>query len=461
MSDKPLISKNFQRLFGTLGVLAISSFSPTASALDLLQIYRLAITHDASYLAAQAAADAGREALPQALAPLLPSLSVSASGFQNKLDQSSPSALGELITYHKNYNSSNLSWNLRQPIYRKYQFAQYGQAKAQVEGVEATLDKEGQDLVSRVAAAYFDALLAEDQLSLVLAQQATYAEQLKAAQRSLSAGEGTRTDIDEAQARYDMTLATELEARQRVTFARRQLQVYINQPVTALSPLDEQQLQLIPPNPILLDDWISRGEETNPELRNLKAQREVVQQQIEKALAGHYPTLDLIAQQSRSVSENVLAPSSQYTNLQVGLQLTIPIYGGGGVNSSVREARANREKIEQQYEATRRNLGLQVQKEFQSITEGIARVRALEQARRSAEQAFYSTQKGVLAGTRMSIDVLNAEQQRINVLRDLAQARYQYLTARIRLLALVGGLNDEEVSVVNGYLKSANVALSN
>jgi len=116
MSDKPLISKNFQRLFGTLGVLAISSFSPTASALDLLQIYRLAITHDASYLAAQAAADAGREALPQALAPLLPSLSVSASGFQNKLDQSSPSALGELITYHKNYNSSNLSWNLRQPI---------------------------------------------------------------------------------------------------------------------------------------------------------------------------------------------------------------------------------------------------------------------------------------------------------------------------------------------------------
>jgi outer membrane protein/protease secretion system outer membrane protein len=204
----------------------------------------------------------------------------------------------------------------------------------------------------------------------------------------------------------------------------------------------------------VLEEWIERGEETSPELRNLKAQREVVQQQIEKALAGHHPTLDLIAQQSRSVSENVLAPSSQYTNLQIGLQLTIPIYAGGGVNAAVREARANREKIDQQHEAARRNLGLQIQKEFQSVTEGIARVRALEQARRSAEQAFYSTQKGVLAGTRMSIDVLNAEQQRINVLRDLAQARYQYLIARIRLLALVGGLNDEEVARVNGYLKS-------
>jgi TolC family type I secretion outer membrane protein len=454
MADTTPIPRALQRLFGTLGILALTSFSPTSLALDLLQIYRLAVTNDASYLAARAAADAGREAVPQALAQLLPNFSLNASGFQNRLEQSAPNILGDSVTSKKNYDSSNLSWNLRQPIYRKQQFAQYEQAKAQVESVEATLDKDGQDLVTRVAGAYFDALLAEDQLSLVLAQKTSYAEQLKAAKRSLEAGEGTRTDIDEAQARYDMTLATELEASQRVKFARRQLQVYVNQPIHSLALLDEQQLQLIPPNPAVLEEWIERGEETSPELRNLKAQREVVQQQIEKALAGHHPTLDLIAQQSRSVSENVLAPSSQYTNLQIGLQLTIPIYAGGGVNAAVREARANREKIDQQHEAARRNLGLQIQKEFQSVTEGIARVRALEQARRSAEQAFYSTQKGVLAGTRMSIDVLNAEQQRINVLRDLAQARYQYLIARIRLLALVGGLNDEEVARVNGYLKS-------
>jgi outer membrane protein/protease secretion system outer membrane protein len=454
MPDTTPIPRTLQRLLGTLGVLALTSFSPTALALDLLQIYRLAVTNDASYLAARAAADAGREAVPQALAQLLPNFSLNASGFQNRLEQSAPNILGDSVTSKKNYDSSNLSWNLRQPIYRKQQFAQYEQAKAQVESVEATLDKDGQDLVTRVAAAYFDALLAEDQLALVLAQKTSYAEQLNAAKRSLEAGEGTRTDIDEAQARYDMTLATELEASQRVKFARRQLQVYVNQPIHSLALLDEQQLQLIPPTPAVLEEWIERGEETSPELRNLKAQREVVQQQIEKALAGHHPTLDLIAQQSRSVSENVLAPSSQYTNLQIGLQLTIPIYAGGGVNAAVREARANREKIDQQHEAARRNLGLQIQKEFQSVTEGIARVRALEQARRSAEQAFYSTQKGVLAGTRMSIDVLNAEQQRINVLRDLAQARYQYLIARIRLLALVGGLNDEEVARVNGYLKS-------
>ena len=455
MSDHTPGRRALQRLFATIGLLSIASFSPAASALDLLQIYRLAVTNDASYLAARAAADAGREVVPQAFAQLLPSLSFSASGFQNRLEQSAPNILGESVISNKNYNSSNLSWILRQPIYRKQLFAQYEQAKAQVEGVEATLDKDGQDLASRVAGAYFDALFAEDQLSLVLAQKTSYAEQLKAAQRSLVAGEGTRTDIDEAQARYDMTLATELEASQRVKFARRQLQVYVNQPVNALAPLDEQRLQLLPPHPALLDDWIARGEDSSPELRNLKAQRQVVEQQIEKALAGHRPTLDLVAQQSRSVSENVLAPSSQYTNLQIGLQLTIPIYAGGGVNSSVREARANREKIEQQYEATRRNLGLQIQKEFQSITEGIAKVRALEQARRSAEQAFYSTQKGVLAGTRMLIDVLNAEQQRINVLRDLAQARYQYLIAKIRLQALVGGLNDEEFTQVNRYLKSS------
>ena len=146
MADTTPIPRALQRLLGTLGVLALISFSPTALALDLLQIYRLALTNDASYLAARAAADAGREAVPQALAQLLPSFSLNASGFQNRLEQSAPNILGDSVTSKKNYDSSNLSWNLRQPIYRKQQFAQYEQAKAQVESVEATLDKDGQDL---------------------------------------------------------------------------------------------------------------------------------------------------------------------------------------------------------------------------------------------------------------------------------------------------------------------------
>lgn len=444
----------FRRLPVILGIVAMLALSPSSQALDLLQSYRLAVGNDATYQAAQAAADAGREVVPQAFSQLLPTLSLSASDFQNQLKQSTPDATGQLLTYASDYRSSNISWNLRQPLYRKYQFAQYEQAKWQLKTVEATLNKDEQDLAVRVAAAYFDALLATDQLSLVLAQKSTFMGQLKAAQRSFKVGEGSRTDIDEAQARYDMVLAAELEVNQKLSSTRRQLQVYVNEPVIVLASLDEKKLELLPPDPTLLESWIARGEEASPELRSLKAQREVLQQQIEKVLAGHHPTLDLVAQQTRSVSENMLTPRSQYTNLQVGLQLSIPLYAGGGVNSSVREARANREKIDHQYEATRRNLGLQIQNEFQNVSGGVARVRAFEQARLSSEQAFYSTKKGMQAGTRMSIDVLNAEQQRINVLRDLAQARYQYLVAKIRLLALVGGLSDGEMARINGCLKS-------
>jgi outer membrane protein/protease secretion system outer membrane protein len=454
MPNKFPVAGFAQKLARFVGILLAVVFSQSSLALDLLQSYRLAVGNDASFLAARAAAESGREVVPQALSQLLPMLSLSASGFKNQLAQSTPDATGQLLTYNSDYRSSSVSWNLRQPIYRKYQFAQYQQAKAQLETVEATLSKDEQDLASRVAGAYFDALLAEDQLSLVLAQKSTYAGQLESAKRSFKVGEGSRTDIDEAQSRYDLTLATELEARQKLISTRSQLQVYVNEPVTTLATLDENKLVLAPPDPARLESWIDRGEEASPELRTLKAQREVAQQQIEKALAGHHPTLDLVAQQARSVSENMLAPRSQFTNLQVGVQLTMPLYAGGGVNSSVREARANREKIGQQYEATRRNLGLQIQNEFQNVSVGVARVRALEQARLSSEQAFYSTQKGVQAGTRMSIDVLNAEQMRISVLRDLAQARYQYLIAKIRLLALVGGLSDLEMARVNACLKS-------
>jgi outer membrane protein TolC len=175
---------------------------------------------------------------------------------------------------------------------------------------------------------------------------------------------------------------------------------------------------------------------------------------VKKAGSGHYPTLDAVAQWSRSESENILNVASRYTNASVGLQLNIPIFSGGYVNSSVRQALAGQEHAEQALEAGRRDLGVRVYKEFRGMTENIPKVRALELALRSADQLVLSSRKSFQAGSRTVIDVLNAEQQRMVVLRDLAQARYMYLIARIRLLALVGAADDEAVAAINRMLKS-------
>ena len=431
------------------------SLSSTLSAqpLDLLKAYEAAQLQDATLAAARAAAAAGRERLPQAKSQFYPNISANFSRNKNDLDTTAPNFLGQQQTTNNRYPSSNQTLSIRQPLYRPQLTAQYRQAQAQVDDAEATLAQEEQNLAVRVSGAYFEALLTYDQLDLVLAQRAAYTTQLDAARKGLAAGSGTRTDIDEAQARLDMNTAQEIEARQNITYTQQQLQTLVNQPVAQLAKLDVARLELANPQPDRLEDWIDRAERSSPQLQSLRAQAEAAKQDINRAKAGHHPTLDAVAQWSRSQSESVTNTQSRYDNASYGLQLNVPLFAGGYVNSQVRQAIAGQERAEQALEAGRRNLGVRVHKEFRGVTEGVPKIKALEQALRSADQLVLSSQKSFQAGSRTVLDVLNAEQQRVSVMHDLAQARYVYLVSRIRLLALVGGADTEAMLAANQVLQ--------
>lgn len=429
------------------------TFATAALPMDLLQAYQAAQQQDATILASRAAAMAGRERLPQARALLLPSVALSVTSNKNHLTSVAPNLLGQEQTTSSNYPSGNQTLSVRQPLFRSQLASQYRQAKAQVDDVEATLAQEEQILAVRVIGAYFEAMLTHEQLALVLAQRAAYTTQLDAARKSFAAGAGTRTDVDEALARLDMNLALEIEARANVTYTLQQLEVLVNQPVDKLATLDVSKLELIEPQPNRLEDWSARAEQSSPQLQSLKAQVEIARQELEKAKSGHYPTLDAVVQWSRSESESVTNLKSSYSNAAIGLQLNVPIFSGGAVNSSIRQSLASQERAEQALEAGRRDLGLRVHKEFRGMSENIPRIRALEQALRSSDQLVLSSRKSFQAGTRTVLDVLNAEQQRMVVLRDLAQARYQYLMARIKLLALVAGADIEAVTAINRLLQ--------
>lgn len=432
---------------------ALLSLSMAAWPIDLLQAFEAAQKQDATLLAARAAAAAGRERLPQARSQLLPNVTASLASTNNQLTSVTPNFLGQEQTAHTNYPSSNQTLSVRQPLFRPQLMAQYRQAKAQVDNVDATLAQEEQNLAVRVSGAYFEALLTHDQLALILAQRTAYTTQLDAARKTFAAGSGTRTDIDEAQARLDMSFALEIEARQNITYTLQQLQMLVNQPIDRLATLDVSKFELLDPQPKRLEDWIERAEQNSPQFQSLKAQVDVAREEVDKANSGHYPTLDAVAQWSRSSSESVTNISSTYTNSSVGVQLNIPLFAGGYVNSLVRQALAGLENAEQTLEAGRRDLGVRVHKEFRGVTESIPKIRALEQAVRSADQLVVSSRKSYQAGNRTVVDVLNAEQQRMVVLRDLTQARYTHLMSKIRLLALVGRADIESVVAINQLLQ--------
>ncbi|MBC5764732.1 TolC family outer membrane protein [Ramlibacter albus] len=433
--------------------LALAAVLAPAGAIDLSQAYRAALDNDSTIRAARANAAARRERLPQSRAQLLPQVAVSASRFRNILDQRAPNFLGQETENHQVYTSSNETLQVRQPIFRAALFADYKQAQAIVDDANAQLDKQEQELVVRVGGAYFEALLAEDQLQLVQAQKAAYTGQLDAARKRMAAGAGTRTDIDEAQARLDMTIAQELELKQAVDLARRQLEALVEMPLGKLATLDAAALRLARPEPDSVDPWTETAVENSPEIRSLRAQVEAARYEVQKARAGHLPTLDAVAQVSRSESDTITNINQRNNVKAIGVQLNVPLYTGGYVSSQVRQALADLERLENTLEATRRDLAVRVHREFRGVTEGVLKVQALEVAVRSAEQAVTSSRRSFEAGSRTLLDILNAQQQYATAVRDLSQARYVYLISRVRLQALAGGPRTTVLDEINAWLK--------
>lgn len=435
------------------GLFALNSW---AAPMDFASAYEAAQQHDPRILSARAAAQSAQERLPQARAQRLPNLSLSASQMRNNLETQSANILGQASTTKRSYDSSNQALQLRQPLYRPALVASIAQAKAQVEDAQANLQSNEDNLLERVAQTYFDALLAQVQVRLSQAQQTAFTEQLNAAQQSFNAGSGVRTDVDEAQARVDLAHAQILQAEQNLSIMRQRLQVLTGQPdassVETLADLDSQRFAPHAPQPPLLQDWVALAEEASPQLRSLRAQAEAAKLEVRKAEAGHKPTLDLIAAISRSDSDSVTSVNTVHKQKYIGVQLNVPLYAGGAINSSVRQALAEQERTEQALQAVRQDLSVQVHEQFSAMTEGVLRIAALEQAVRSAQQALLSSQKSQQAGVRTTVDVLNAEQQLTLAQRDLAQARYSYVLAGIKLDGLAGQERLASVQRVNQWL---------
>lgn len=442
-----------KHLAARLAALALAAGAGAAAAapIDLAQAWRLAAVHDATIQVSRASTLAAQERIAQARALYFPQVSASFSRARNDLDQTVPVA-GQPLTTTDKYTSSGNVLQLKQPLFRKELGAQYRIAEATAAEARATLERDEQALLVRVTQAYFEVLEAREQLALVAIQKTAYAGQVDAATKGLAGGTGTRTDVDEAQSRLDLVIAQELEANQNLAFAKRQLQLLINQPVDEVKAVDDTRLAQLA-DVRTLEAWTQQADAASPEIASALAQLEAARATVDKARSGHYPSLDLQAQVSRSSSENVTRINSDYHHKQLGLQLAVPIFQGGYVNSQVREALALQQRAESRVEELRRDLSSRVYREYRGVTEGVLRIRALEQAVRSTQQLTISSQRSFAAGARTRIDILNAEQQLGIARRELAHARAQYLLARVRLGALAGEPREDNVGRINAVLR--------
>jgi len=423
-----------------------------AAAEDLFQVYRDAQRYDAAYSAARQALEAGREKLPQGRALVLPTLNLTGSAQRSRFDveTNDPATSPPFI---RSANTTSYTLTLSQPLFRLQNWIQYEQAEFQVRQAEASFGLAYQDLVIRVAQAYFDALAALDTLNLVRAQKAAISEQLAQAKRNFEVGTATITDTHEAQARFDLSSAQEIAALNDLESKQRSLQQLTGKVYTQLKPL-RAEVKLAPPDPKDMESWVQLAEKQNYSVQQSEAAAEVARREARRASAAHWPTLDIVGSYGQNTDSGSLATviGRDVNTAQIGVQLAFPLYQGGGLSSKEREAAALSLKARDDLENSRRAAALNARQTYLAVINGIAQVGALEQAMISSQSALDSNRLGYEVGVRINIDVLNAQQQLFSTRRDLAVARYNTITNQLRLKAAAGSLREEDVEEISRAL---------
>ena len=434
--------------------LILALFVLPAGAADLLQTYRDALANDATYASARAARDAGLENLPQGLAQILPTVNATAFTQYNDIAIGFRSDVPERYQYRLG-NSNGYTVTLTQPLFNWQNIQVYKEAGFKAAQAEATFGQATQDLIVRVAQAYFDVLASQDSLAFIQGQKVAISEQLAQAKRNFEVGTATITDTHEAQARFDLATSQEIAAQGDLEIKKRTLQQIVGKFPEQLEPL-KSNIELNPPKPNTMEDWATAAANQGYPVRAQEAALEVAVREIERIRAGHLPTLNIVGsagQSSSSISATAASNSaSDSLNRIIGLQLAIPLYAGGNVSSQVRQAVANREKAQQDLESTRRTAALSARQSYVGVTNGMAQVRALEAALVSSRSALDSNKLGYEVGVRINIDVLNAQQQVYSTLRDLSRARYDTILNGLRLKSASGTLGEVDVEEVNRLL---------
>jgi outer membrane protein len=424
-----------------------------AAGSDLAAVLNEALANDPVYASARFAQEASLEAEPQARAALLPNVSASASinttdvHFVSGNQQAIPSVV-------QTFTSWGPALQVAVPLYRAQLWDSLSQSKLTVRQSELQFAQAREDLIVRVAQAYFDVLASSDALLAIQTNKQAISEQLAQAQREFEVGTKTIVDTHEAKARYDLALAQEQVALGDLVVKKSTLRAIIGRDVGDLAPLRDTP-ELVAPQPANVETWAHNAEESNFSVLAARAASEVAHRETRRARNAYQPTVDVSGSvQWQHSSGQLLIPfGNNTTQGAIGLIATVPLYTGDLLQSRIREARANENRAEQDLEGARRNAAQLARQAYTGTDYGLSQVRALESAETSAKTQLESTRLGYEVGVRINLDVLNANTQLFNTQRDLKKARYDFLVNGLRLKAASGTLEDRDVQAVNALLQ--------
>lgn len=433
--------------FSTLLIFSSVCLVHQAKAESLTEVYRLAEQFDPTLRAAAQARAAARENLPQAQANFLPNVGVSGSSAYTWVEYPAlPSA---------NSASNSYSLNLNQSLYNRQNFALLDKADLIVQQADVNYADSQQELILRVTQSYFEVLRSGAAFKLAKSDLEAAQKRLEQTQKRYDVGLIPVTDLADAMAARDQRSAAVIKAENTLAFAKEGLRTITGRSIEELDDVSET-LRLLQPVPNDSKEWIAFAEKQNLKLQSAEMGVNINKEEIEVQRSGHYPTLDLVASyayQEPAVLSSSSINNSNYYDGQIGVQLNVPLYTGGAVNSRTRQATYSFQQSQDQYEAIRLDTVRNTTDAFRTVNAKIDEIKAYQQGKKSAEMQLEANEAGYQVGTRTIVDVIDAQNQLSLAVSNLNNSRYDYLVTTILLRRFAGTLAVSDLEYMQKQLQ--------
>ena len=447
-----MLSRSLFKALPLVASLAMAFAATSAQAQSLQELYDAARGYDAGFISAKAQFEANLAKANQALGGILPNIALTGSVSRTKFEVRPDGS--QVLTQDRLYGTGTGAVTLTQPLYRPAAWAAYRQGGQQLQQAAAQYEAAEQDLLVRVSQAYFDVLTSEDSLAFVKAQKEAVGEQLASAKRNFEVGTATITGVRDAQARFDLTTAQEIAAENDLRIKRLALDL-----VVGLQNAQPKRLannsKLVEPPKESLDTWVSQSEVASPAVKQAMLAYEVAKLEVDKANAGHKPTLDAQVSYSgiRNVEGSATSPTGSHVfNPSAAVVLNVPLFAGFSTMYRVRETVALENKAQSDFEAAKRNTAQATRTAYYGLIAGLSQVKAYEAAEASSQSALDANKLGYSVGVNINIDVLNSQSQLYQTKRDLAKARYDVLVGNLKLRQAAGTLTPQDLESINSLL---------
>ncbi|WP_367606270.1 TolC family outer membrane protein [Legionella sp. W05-934-2] len=440
-------------------LLILASLSYAAPA-DLMDVYKQALENDPIFKEAYSTYMASREAVPQARAPLYPQASVRASTYR-VIQDTTTNTIGGLFSFQGTFDTTIWQLTTSQTIFNFKVWASLRQAHATVKAAQAVFNSAAQDLILRTARSYFDVLLANDTLVFAIAKKRANHRQYQQANQRFKVGLDAITSVYEAKAAFDQSTAEVIAGENNLENQKENLRKLTAHKYESIAPLRNQYVPLIKPEPADIDDWVNTSISQNYSYLARKYNLEAARDNIKAANAGHMPTLGVegtaLQVRNKINNSNFFAPANN-GDARIGIVLSVPLFQGGLVESQVRQAQYNFQVASEQLEQSYRGVVVDTRIAYNTIINGISKVKADRQTLISQQNTVESTEAQFQVGTRTMVDVTLAQQRLFEAQRQLAQDQYAFILAILQLKFLAGTLNVDDIELVNSWLKTTRVS---